>query len=186
MKPGPRLDHVRQRTQLWVAEFVVGLGLCPFAKSPLEAGTLRVVVSAAEEPAALIDSLVAELARLAAAKPEELETTLLVHPDCLGDFDSYNAFLDLADELLGAQELEGVIQIASFHPEYRFADAPPHDPANYTNRSPYPMLHLIREESVSRAVENHPDIAGVPVRNVALLRGMDPAELARLADPDES
>jgi len=123
----------------------------------------------------LTAELVAELQRLAAADPELLDTTLLVHPQVLQDFDDYNDFLDVADALLAEMGLEGELQIASFHPDYRFADAEPDDVANCSNRAPYPTLHLLREDSVERAVDSEAGNAHEIVeRNIRTLRELGP------------
>ncbi len=176
-------QEVRAATLAWVERVVIGLELCPFARAPVEAGRLRLVVSECEDPRELLTVVDDELARLVEADPRELETTLIVHPNCLGEFEDYNDFLEFTDQLLEARELEGTVQIASFHPDYQFADADPDDLANYTNRSPAPMLHLLREASVARAVDAHPDIAGVPAANVARLRAMSLAQIRALWDP---
>jgi hypothetical protein len=151
---------------------VIGLGLCPFAKDPWQAGRVDVCVSKARDEAGLLADLDHEMTRLLAARPDALETTLLVHPWVLEDFAAYNDFLDLAEGLLRQRGHEGVLQIASFHPDYLFAGAPEDDPANATNRSPWPMLHLLREASVEAAVAAHPDAEAIPTRNVELLREM--------------
>lgn len=158
------------RARAWLESFVIGLGLCPFAEPVHRAGRLRIAVSDARSTAELARDLARELALLVESPPERIESSLLVHPGVLRDFGDYNDFLDVVDALLEEQALVGVVQVASFHPDYRFADAPAGDPANDSNRSPDPMLHLLREESVSRAVARHPDVASVPRRNVALLR----------------
>jgi uncharacterized protein len=173
-------QQVADQTRAWLERVVIGLDLCPFARAPVEAGRLRVVVSACEDPRELLTVLDDELERLRSQASEELETTLIVHPRCLGEFDEYNDFLALADRLLELRGLVGDLQIASFHPRYRFADAPADDPANYTNRSPHPMLHLLREASVARAVAAHPNIEGVPAANVAKLRRMSAAAILEL------
>lgn len=186
-------ERVERETRRFVERLVVGLGLCPFARAPWEANRVAVVVSGARSEAALLGDLGREIDRLLvaslAASEAELETTLLVHPHVLRDFEAFNAFLDEVDALLAERALEGVLQVASFHPDYRFAGAPPDDPANATNRSPWPMLHLLREASVGAAVDAHPDIESVPERNVALLRDLGTervrALLAALRD-DES
>lgn len=165
------------RTQRWIDAVVIGLELCPFAKASIAAGRLRIAVTDAAEPDALRDALVAELRRLAGAK---LDSTLLVAPDALPDFPAFNDFLDVADGALRAESLEGVIQIASFHPGYRFAGSPADDVANHTNRSPYPMLHLLREDAVARAVDAHPDPEGIPRRNAERLRALGLAALRGL------
>ncbi|HEX4986182.1 MAG TPA: DUF1415 domain-containing protein [Burkholderiales bacterium] len=157
-------------TRAWIEKAVIGLGLCPFAAQPYALGRIRYGVSAARSPQALLQDLSRELRLLADADALRVETTLLIHPYVLGDFLDYNAFLDDAEGAVRGLGLEGVIQVASFHPRYRFADTGPDDIENYTNRSPYPMLHLLREESVERAVAAHPGTAEIYRRNVELLR----------------
>ena len=141
---------------------------------------MRYRVTEATDASQLLTVLDEELRALEAADPELVDTTLLIHPSVLGDFLDYNDFLDHADDKLVELELEGELQIASFHPDYCFADGPSDDPANYSNRSPHPMLHLLREASVSRAVAAFPDAASIYERNVATLRGLAPDALARL------
>jgi hypothetical protein len=166
----PTLDRAERESRRFVEQVVIGLGLCPFAKEPWQAGRVAVRVSEARDVEALLVDLAVEAERLVASDAADLETTLLVHPFVLTDFGAYNDFLDLAEGLLRDRGHAGVLQIASFHPDYRFAGEPPSDPAHATNRSPWPMLHLLREASVSAAVDAHPDAAAIPARNVALLR----------------
>ena len=144
-------ESVIRLTQRWVERAVIGLNLCPFAGGVQKKGQVRYRVSDATEPAALKAHLEEELRLLQQTSPEAVETTLLIHPLMLDDFLDYNDFLVVADQCLSELELDGVIQIASFHPRYRFADSGPDDIENYTNRAPFPILHLLREESVSRA-----------------------------------
>ena len=172
-------DEVVASTRRWVSDFVIGLNLCPFAKAVQTKGQVRYVVTHAESGVRLLEELQRELATLQAADPNELDTTLLIHPHVLGDFFDYNDFLAEVDDLLQELELEGELQVASFHPDYCFAGSAADDPANYTNRSPYPMLHLLRETSVTRAVEAFPDTATIPERNVELLRNMSADDLRR-------
>jgi uncharacterized protein len=179
-------QRVTSETLAWVERVVIGLELCPFARAPVEAGRLRVIVTATEDPSELLTVLDDALTELVEQPPAELETTLVVHPNCLADFDDYNDFLDPAERLLELRELVGVVQIASFHPDYRFADAPEGDQANYTNRSPYPMLHLLREASVAKAVAGHPDIEGVPAANIAKLQGLSLGQIRELWEGGES
>lgn len=153
-------------TRDWVEHFVIALNLCPFAKKPAIEGRIRFVVFDGEDPSVLGEKLAEELLFLLNTDPEITETTLLIHPQVLTDFESYNDYLDVWEELLQGLELEGELQIASFHPGYQFAGTDPGDPENYTNRSPFPMLHLIREASVSKAVDLYPDIEGIPSRNI--------------------
>jgi hypothetical protein len=156
-------------TRRWLERAVIGLNLCPFAKAVLAKGQVRFVASAARDTEALLDDLVAEMQRLRDTDAGEIDTTLLIHPHVLGDFLDYNDFLDVADAALESLDLEGVLQVASFHPAYQFAGTDPDDAANCTNRSPYPMLHLLREESVARAVEAFPDPDAIVERNLATM-----------------
>ncbi len=167
------------RTERWLERVVVGLGLCPFAAPVVEAGGLDILVSDARDVDTLTADLDDALQRLAATPASELETLLLVLEHGLVDFDDFNDFLDVADALLEARGLDGVIQIASFHPDYRFEGADD-DPAHWTNRAPYPTLHLLREASVARAVAAHGDAAAIPERNQRLMRSMSADERRRL------
>lgn len=156
-------------TRDWVERVVIGLKLCPFAPVPALKGLIRYAVSEATTPEALIEDLLDELQRLATTSPEEIETSLLIHPQVLQDFQDYNDFLGVADEALRILDLEGEIQIASFHPQYQFADTKADDLGNATNRSPYPMLHLLREESIARAVDAFGDTDTISATNIATL-----------------
>jgi hypothetical protein len=166
---------VRAETRAWVDRAVIGLNLCPFAKAPQVKGQLRYVVSKAVEPEALLADLIAELTLLANADPEETDTTLLIHPSVLADFLDFNDFLDLADAALLDMDLDGTIQLASFHPQYQFAGSAPDDVDNATNQSPYPTLHLIRETSIERAVAAIPNASSIFDANIATLRRLGPA-----------
>src|SRR5258706_7476935 len=141
------------RTTSWVERVVIGLNLCPFAKAVQVKGQVRYAVSAAETTAVLAGDLRRELLSLQAVDANEVDTTLLIVPHALGDFLDFNDFLGDANALLHELELEGELQLASFHPDYCFADSPSDDPANFTNRSPYRTLDLLREASVTRAVD---------------------------------
>ncbi len=174
-------DRVIARTRRWVEQAVVGLELCPFANAPLVRQRVRFVCTEAADPAALRDALVDEMRLLAAADPMLVETTLLIHPRLLHDFLDFNDFLDVADDALRSLELDGVLQIASFHPDYRFAGVPADDPGNATNRSPYPTLQLLREASVEHAAETHPDVEAIPERNVERLEVLGADGWAKLA-----
>ena len=168
-------------TQRWIANFVIGLNLCPFARVPYDKGRIRYRVYTGDNAEELAMLLADETLLLQNTPPEETETTLLIHPRVLTDFLDYNDFLSLADNILLQTGAGDSLQIASFHPDYQFAETQPDDAENFTNRSPYPMLHLLREASVSRATEHHPDPAAIPDRNIALLRGMQREEILRLA-----
>ncbi len=163
-------DQVVAATRAWLEKAVIGLNLCPFAKTVHVANQIRYAVSNAQTTEALLADLSCELQTLAAADPAQVETTLLVHPRVLDDFLDYNDFLDIADAAVEELGLTGTIQVASFHPQYRFADTEPDAIENYSNRSPYPMLHLLREESVERAVATFPHAGHIPERNIETLR----------------
>ena len=167
-------------TRRWVERAVIGLNLCPFAKAVYVKQQVRFVLSDASTPEALLEELAEELVLLRDADPDQVDTTLIVHPDVLTDFLDYNDFLDNADAAVEALDLQGVIQVASFHPDYLFAGTMPDDISNYTNRSPYPTLHLLREASIDRAVEAFPDADVIVERNVKTLDALGHAGWAKL------
>ena len=170
MDAPPSKDDVVAATRAWLEKDVIGLNLCPFAQAVHAAGRIRYVVSDAESVKALRGDLLEELLFLKAADPEQVDTTLLIHPRVLNDFYEFNDFLDIADDVLKDLGLRGDIQIASFHPHYQFAETDPDDVSNRTNRSPYPTLHLLREASVEKALENYPDPDEIPQRNIETMR----------------
>jgi hypothetical protein len=169
--PEPPSDkEVIDATQQWLVKAVIGLNLCPFAKAEHVHGRIRYVVSRAASRQELVEELHREVAFLNAADPAQTETTLVMMASMLQDFLDFNDFLDAADGVIDDLDLEGVIQIASFHPQFQFGDAGPDDIENHTNRSPWPTLHLIREASIDRAVAAFPDAADIYERNIAVLR----------------
>lgn len=153
-------------TRRWLERAVIGLNLCPFAKAVYVKQQVRFVLSDAELPEDLLEELAEELLRLRDTPADEIDTTLLVHPRVLTDFLDYNDFLDRVDALIEALDLEGELQVASFHPDYRFADSEADDPGNCTNRAPYPTLHLLREASLDKAVAAYPDADVIVERNL--------------------
>jgi hypothetical protein len=163
-------QEVIAATQIWLERAVIGLNLCPFAKAVYVKNQIRYVASSAATAEALCAELASELQLLQAADPAELDTTLLIHPHLLTDFLDYNDFLDVANEIVADLGLDGAIQIASFHPDYQFAGTQFDDIDNYTNRSPYPMLHLLREASIESAVAAFPDAARIFEKNIATMR----------------
>ena len=173
-------------TRAWVERVVIGLKLCPFAPAPALKGLIRYAMSEAETPEALLEDLATELQHLVASPLEEVETTLLVHPQVLQDFHDFNDFLEIADEALRMWGLEGEIQIASFHPQYQFAGTDPDDIGNATNRSPYPMLHLLREQSIARAVDAFGDTRSISAATLETLEKLGPAGLAALRRADQA
>jgi uncharacterized protein len=167
-------------TRIWLERAVIGLNLCPFAKAVHVKQQIRWVVSQAASIEQLEADLTHELALLRDADPAQVDTTLLIHPQVLHDFFDYNNFLNVADALLKNLQLEGVIQIASFHPHYQFAGTAVDDVTNHTNRSPYPMLHLLREQSVARAVAATPDAADIYARNMHTMQQLGKQGWAQL------
>ena len=159
-------------TQAWLTRAVVGLNLCPFAKAVMAKGQVRYVVTELTEPEQVLKLLQTEMQTLVDTDPDTLDTTLLIAPYLLPDFLDFNEFLFDCEAVLQAMDLEGVLQIADFHPNYQFAGTAPEDVENRTNQSPYPTLHLLREDSVTRAVQAFPDAALIYERNTALLREM--------------
>lgn len=173
-------EAIVAETRAWLERVVIGLNLCPFAKAVQVRGQIRFVVCDASDDAGLLAALHSELEQLARCDAALTDTTLLIHPKVLTDFDDYNQFLGDADTLLAAAGLEGTVQIASFHPDYRFAGTAQDDVENATNRSPYPMLHLLREASVARAVAAFPDTAAIYEANIRTLRALGPQQLRDL------
>ncbi|MFY9479310.1 MAG: DUF1415 domain-containing protein [Aquabacterium sp.] len=176
----PIHDPVIEQTRDWLVRAVIGLNLCPFAKAVHVKQQIRYAVTDASTPAALADALRDELALLRDADPAQIDTTLLIHPQVLADFLDYNDFLDVADDLLQEMDLEGEIQVASFHPDYQFADSDPDDIENFSNRSPYPTLHLLRESSIDRAVEAFPEAEDIYETNMDTLRRLGHAGWRKL------
>ena len=170
MNRTPSSNEVIESTRRWLEKAVIGLNLCPFAKAVYAKKQVRYVVSTAETASALQQELAAELQTLQQSSPEIIDTTLLIHPWVLTDFLDYNDFLDVANATVAKLRLEGSIQVASFHPQYQFADAATDDISNFTNRSPYPILHLLREESIGRAVAAIPDASDIFEKNIETMR----------------
>jgi len=162
-------------TRAWVRRAVIGLNLCPFARAVDAKDQIRYVFSDATDPETLLATLVVELQRLADTDPALVDTTMLIHPRVLGDFEDFNDFLELADAAVEDLDLDGVLQVASFHPRFQFADTEPDDVTNATNRSPYPTLHLLREDSVDRAVAAFPEAEAIFERNMETLEKLGAA-----------
>ena len=169
---GMKEDEVIAATREWLEKAVIGLNLCPFAKAVYVKNQVRIVVSAAKHLDSLLEDLDRELDFLAAANPDEVDTTLLVHPTLLPDFLDFNDFMQLADAAVEEHELEGILQIASFHPQFQFEGTEPDDMGNYTNRAPFPILHLLREASIARAVAAFPEAETIYERNIETLKAL--------------
>ena len=161
-------------TRAWVRRAVIGLNLCPFARAVDVKDQIRYVFSDATDAETLLATLVVELQRLADTDPELVDTTMVIHPRVFSDFEDFNDFLELADAAVEDLDLDGVLQVASFHPRFQFADTEPDDITNATNRSPWPTLHLLREDSVDRAVAAFPDAESIFERNMATLEKLGP------------
>ena len=157
-------DDVAGAIGHWIENTVIGLNLCPFAIKDWLKNRVRLHVSDAQNETSLLEDLAIELRRL--TECPSIETTLLIHPKVLQSFDQYNQFLDTADWLLEELHVKGEYQVASFHPEYQFADSEPNSVENYTNRSPYPVLHLLRETSLEYAINMHSDTEKIPHKNI--------------------
>lgn len=170
------IEDVRQ----WLENVVIGLNLCPFAAKPFGERRVRIAVSHATTEEALLNDLQAELERLSDTPLAELETTVLAIPRMLENFEDYNQFLDLVDLWLQQFGWEGELQVASFHPDYQFADTEPDDAGNLTNRAPWPLLHLIREDSLEAVLAHFPDVDAIPERNVARMKALTDEEKRRL------
>ena len=168
-------EAVIAATQRWVERAVIGLNLCPFAKGVQTKGQVHYVVSQADDAPSLLIDLKQQLQDLHNSDPAQRDTTLLIAPLAFPDFLDFNDFLDRADRLLRKMRLDSDYQIASFHPQFQFADAAADDISHYTNRAPYPILHLLREQSIDRAVEAFPDAALIFEKNMETLRALGPA-----------
>ncbi len=162
-------DEVLEQTRLWLEKAVIGLNLCPFAKAVYVKNQVRLVVSHARHADDLLEELDSELDLLMAAPAEETETTLLIHPTLFDDFPDFNDFLELAEGVVSEHGLDGVVQLASFHPRFQFDGTGPDDIGNYTNRAPFAILHLLREESVERAVAAFPEADAIFEENIRTL-----------------
>jgi len=161
-------DRPIEETKQWLEYFVIKHNFCPFATKPFHDNRIRYVVCMSTDEKDLADKLIDEILFLKDADPQEIETTLVIAPRILAEFPDYNQFLDVADAIMDDLNVEGIIQVASFHPDYQFADLDRDDVRNYTNRSPYPMFHLIRENSVEKA-RAQMDTESIPIRNMELL-----------------
>jgi hypothetical protein len=173
-------NHIITQTQHWLEEVVIGLNLCPFAAKPNRNKQIKIEVSHAETEEKLLEDILAQLMILDSTTAQQLETTLVVIPDMLQDFYDYNLFLDWVDALIKQQNWEGIFQVATFHPDYCFGGAHPDDDENLTNRSPLPVLHLIREQSMERVLKHYPDPESIPENNIQRVESLSDEEKRRL------
>ena len=178
LKPGRA--EVERKTLAWVKDFVVGLNLCPFARPLLASEALRVTVCEANDDEGVAAALLNEIQLIQKASESEVATTLVVFPNALQGFDGYLAFLDGAQQLLEEMGLLGVLQLASFHPDYQFAGEPIDAASHFTNRAPFPMIHLLREDMVTWALETYPNPEQIPERNIQRLEGLGRERLQQM------
>ena len=165
-------DEILSQTRHWLEKAVIGLNLCPFAKAVYVKNQVRLVVSHARHADDLLEELDHELDLLVATPAEQVDTTLVIVPTLFDDFLDFNDFLEVADDVVDEHELEGVVQLASFHPRFQFDGTEPDDISNYTNRAPFAMLHLLREDSVERAVASFPEAEAIFEVNIKTLEAL--------------
>ncbi|EAS65721.1 DUF1415 domain-containing protein [Photobacterium angustum] len=174
------LNDIEQTVQQWLNDVVIGLNLCPFAAKPQRNKQIKIHVSSDKTENDLLESIYLQLKELDETPPQELETTLVVAPYLLEDFEDYNQFLDLIEGLVVQLGKSGIYQIASFHPDYCFYGTEPEDAENLTNRSPYPIFHLIREESMEKVLKHYPDPEAIPERNIDCVENLTPEQIKQL------
>lgn len=173
-------DKIIATTEQWLRAVVIGLNLCPFARKPERAGLIRYAVSEATDDETLMAELLHECQLLDELPAAELETTLLIIPAHLHTFEDFNHFLNLADWLIERHNYSGIYQLATFHPNYQFAETEPDDAENLTNRAPYPILHLLREDSLAKVLANYPNPEAIPEHNIARVAQLSAAERRQL------
>ncbi|PFG56052.1 hypothetical protein ATG66_2376 [Vibrio sp. ES.051] len=174
------IEAITQQVEQWLNDVVIGLNLCPFAAKPQRNKQIKILVSEAEQEEALLEDILLQLIELNNTEPEKLETTLVVAPNMLQDFWDYNMFIDWIEGLIKQQNWEGTFQLATFHPDYCFGGAEPEDDENLTNRSPYPIFHLIREESMEKVLKHYPDPESIPDTNIARVSALSEEERKHL------
>ncbi|NOH69995.1 DUF1415 domain-containing protein [Vibrio pectenicida] len=173
-------NMIVQQVNQWLNDVVIGLNLCPFAAKPQRNNQIKIFVSNAENEHALLKDMLNQLLELEQKPAEELETTLVVVPKMLNDFDEYNLFIDWVEALIRQQNWQGIFQLATFHPEYCFAGTAPQDAENLTNRSPYPVFHLIREDSMEKVLKHYPNPESIPDTNIERVENLSRKELVKL------
>ena len=174
------INAITEQVNQWLNDVVIGLNLCPFAAKPQRNKQIKIFVSEASQEEALLEDILLQLIELSNTKPEKLETTLVVVPNMLQDFWDYNFFIDWVEGLIKQQDWEGIFQVATFHPDYCFGGAEPEDDENLTNRSPYPVFHLIREESMEKVLKHYPDPESIPDTNIARVSALSEEERKKL------
>ncbi|MFN1515462.1 DUF1415 domain-containing protein [Vibrio owensii] len=178
--PNTDINAITEQIDQWLNDVVIGLNLCPFAAKPQRNKQIKIFVSEASQEEALLEDILLQLIELSSTEPEKLETTLVVVPNMLQDFWDYNFFIDWVEGLIKQQDWEGIFQVATFHPDYCFGGAEPEDDENLTNRSPYPVFHLIREESMEKVLKHYPDPESIPDTNIARVSALSDEERQKL------
>ena len=174
------INAITEQVNQWLNDVVIGLNLCPFAAKPQRNKQIKIFVSETSQEEALLEDILLQLIELSNTEPEKLETTLVVVPNMLQDFWDYNFFIDWVEGLIKQQDWEGIFQVATFHPDYCFGGAEPEDDENLTNRSPYPVFHLIREESMEKVLKHYPDPESIPDTNIARVSALSEEERKKL------
>ncbi len=178
--PNIDINAITQQVDQWLNDVVIGLNLCPFAAKPQRNKQIKIFVSEATQEEALLEDILLQLIELSTTEPEKLETTLVVVPNMLQGFWDYNFCIDWVEGLIKQQDWEGIFQVATFHPDYCFGGAAPEDDENLTNRSPYPIFHLIREESMEKVLKHYPDPESIPDTNIARVSALSEEERKKL------
>ncbi|EKO3852614.1 DUF1415 domain-containing protein [Vibrio harveyi] len=178
--PNTDINAITEQVDQWLNDVVIGLNLCPFAAKPQRNKQIKIFVSEASQEEGLLEDILLQLIELSNTEPEKLETTLVVVPNMLQDFWDYNFFIDWVEGLIKQQDWEGIFQVATFHPDYCFGGAEPEDDENLTNRSPYPVFHLIREESMEKVLKHYPDPESIPDTNIARVSALSEEERKKL------
>jgi hypothetical protein len=168
------IKEVEITVKHWLQEIVIGLNLCPFAKAPLLKNAIHFYISDAHNEEDVVYDLLQECERL--DQNSNIETTLMIYPEMFESFIEYNNFLSIAERVLKQNQWDGIYQIASFHPHYQFSDTDPEDPENLTNRAPYPILHLLREDALSKAIEGYKNTEEIPEHNIKTINSLSRAE----------
>ncbi|UTZ21613.1 DUF1415 domain-containing protein [Vibrio campbellii] len=174
------INAITEQVNQWLNDVVIGLNLCPFAAKPQRNKQIKIFVSEASQEEALLEDILLQLIELSNTELEKLETTLVVVPNMLQDFWDYNFFIDWVEGLIKQQDWEGIFQVATFHPDYCFGGAEPEDDENLTNRSPYPVFHLIREESMEKVLKHYPDPESIPDTNITRVSALSEEERKKL------
>ncbi|ELP2655669.1 DUF1415 domain-containing protein [Vibrio parahaemolyticus] len=178
--PNTDINAITQQVDQWLNDVVIGLNLCPFAAKPQRNKQIKIFVSEATQEEAMLEDILLQLIELSTTEPEKLDTTLVVVPNMLQDFWDYNFCIDWVEGLIKQQDWEGIFQVATFHPDYCFGGAAPEDDENLTNRSPYPIFHLIREESMEKVLKHYPDPESIPDTNIARVSALSEEERKKL------